>query len=146
MLLLAAASILALAIALLFLGRGYWAWVAPAAIAFAAWGIAGAGPFAAFLAVPFAVLAIGIGVRPLRARLVAPVDAPGRADAAAPGRDRADRARGRNRVVGRRVVLGCARMAQAARLPPAIALDGRTRLPRRPRGGTVPAASSDSSG
>ena len=68
-------AMLALASALVYVGRPHWGWVVPGALAFAAWasaagGFASAGPTFRTLAGLFGVLAIVFGVPALRAALV----------------------------------------------------------------------------
>jgi acyl-CoA dehydrogenase len=58
---------------LLYMGRGYWAWVSPLAVGFGAWALAGVEAPVAFAVAAIAalVLALLFGVRAIRRRLIA---------------------------------------------------------------------------
>jgi acyl-CoA dehydrogenase len=73
MFLLALALLAGLALALLFAGRGWWAWVAPGGLAIALGAAAGGGlPLLLAAGAPFAALAVLTGARGLRAARVTP--------------------------------------------------------------------------
>ncbi len=72
MTILIAALLLALGVALLYRGRGYWAWLVPGGLALVWWGMGGVGSPVLFRVVVgvFGGLALLFGVPPLRRWLV----------------------------------------------------------------------------
>ena len=68
-------ALLLLAVALLYSGQGFWAWVLPIAALLGYWAYTTPGSQALFLAValPFLVLALLFGVAPLRRAVVTSV-------------------------------------------------------------------------